>query len=297
MTIMSGSILADAGDCSRVIKTLINASHRSYIDLNSYLPWQDGINKKMVPKPANQSWLYGTPYYDELTEEQRLETLWLENARDVSMFIHFEHFLPPLYAGYCNSYGRDLDPLVYEYLLLFSREELTHIMSFQRYREVAELPLFAPPGGWNPFTKSLSTMRPEIGICLTLLVEWLAELGAMHAVRSTEVEPLTRKLFREHHVEETRHLAFGKSIAEVFLQRCSAEEADQVKQLLRGFMRGYLPAYTYNPEIARFTSFRFPVQPDDEQAISTVRNSTHNQQLNNERFKELIAWCTAQGVW
>jgi hypothetical protein len=296
MSVVSQSIVAKADEFHRIFKSLIGASHRSYIDLETLIPWKTGVDKKETPKIAEDSWLYGTRYWTALSEEQRLETLWLETARDVSMFIHFEHFLPQLYGGYCNELRADLDPLVYEYLMLFSREELTHIMAFQRYRSIATLPFYAAPGNWNPFTRSLLTMRPEVGILFTLIVEWVAELGAMHATQSPEIEPLTRLLFREHHIEELRHLAFGKAISDGFFKRSSRNEAEDARQLMKRFLSSLIPAYTYNPEISSFSSFVFPIQANDEDAINEVRNSERNRMLNEDRFKDLFDWCKSQDI-
>jgi hypothetical protein len=290
MTALSGTVMADAAEHHRTFNTLIRASHRSYIDLETFLPWEIGVDKTKPPKRMDQLWIHGS-YDDQLTPDQRLEVAWLETARDVSMFIHLEHFLPYLYGGYLNQYKDQLDKKIYEYLMLFAREELTHILAFRRYMQLGNLPLFAPPTTWSPFTHALTGLRPEVGVLSTLIIEWMAELAAMHGTQSTEVDPLTRQLFRAHHTEEIRHITFAKAIGGAFFRNTPLAEAQEVRQFLTTVIKGLLLAFTYNPEISAFTSFEFPVGIDDQTAIDAVRNSEANRLLNETRFRELFDWC------
>jgi hypothetical protein len=288
--------MSDAAEHHRTFNTLIRASHRSYIDLETFLPWDIGVDRSKPPKKMDQVWIHGTPWAEQLTEEQRLEVAWLETARDVSMFIHLEHFLPFLYGGYLNQYKDQLDRKIYEYLMLFAREELTHIMAFRRYMQLGNLPLFDPPSSWSPFTSSLPSRRPEFGVLSTLIIEWMAELAAMHGTQSAEVDPLTRQLFRAHHTEEIRHITFAKAIGNSFFQNAPPAEAQEVRQFLATVLGGLLAAFTYNPSIHDFTSFAFPVRPDDAAAIDRVRSSESNRRLNETRFGELFDWCRSHSI-
>src|SRR5438105_5397689 len=173
---IEGSVMTSPGEeSSHLFSRLVNSSHRKYIDINSFLSWTDGVDKSRPPKRMDQLWIHGTPWADQLTDEQKLETAWLETARDASMFIHLEHVIPAVYSGYVADYREALDPLVYEYLMIFAREELTHIMAFQRYLKAAELPWYPRPGSYAALAVQLPKMRPELGILFTLLIEWTAE--------------------------------------------------------------------------------------------------------------------------
>ena len=89
----------------RKIVSLTQHSHESHISLNTSLRWSLGVNRSMWPKRRDACWIYGTPAWEALTPEQRLELAWAETARDVSMFIWLEQALPPLYMGYINKRG------------------------------------------------------------------------------------------------------------------------------------------------------------------------------------------------
>jgi hypothetical protein len=236
-------------------------------------------------------WIYGTPQFDALTDAQRHEVLWLENARDVSMFILLEQTLPPLYMGYLNAHPGALAPDVHEYLMIFSKEEIVHTLMFRRYMKMAQLPLYGPPDGLHEMlTVQLPKMHPVAGIIATLLLEWVAELSAMYVSQDDVVDPLTRRMFHEHHLEEARHIAFGRWVGESFFEHAPATSAAQMRQMMRGLMDRLVPQFTYNPEIARHTSFAFPIACDDQAAIDAVRNSEASRLLNEKRFAPLFAW-------
>lgn len=293
---LAGSVMVDATEYHKTFNTLIRASHKNYIDLETFLPWAGSIDKTRAPKLMDQLWIYGTPYHEQLTPEQRLEVAWLETARDASMFIHLEHVIPTVYSGYVNQYKDRFDPTVYEYLMLFSREELTHIMAFQRFLRLASLPWYSPPGSYAMLARSLPAMRPEVGIIFTLLIEWTAELAVMHGTQADEVEPFVRQIFKSHHLEEVRHIAFGKAIGEAFFARASEQERQEARQQMRFLVEGLHRVFNYNPEIAQYTSFTFPISPADEDVVTSIQTSEHNLALNRVRFKDVNDWCTKLGI-
>jgi hypothetical protein len=273
------------------VAKLIANSHAHPMDVASVLPWVNGVDKTLSPKPFEQSWLAGTQYWEQLTQAQRHEVLWQETARDVSMFILLEQAIPPLYLGYVNKNPGALSSDVYEYLMLFSKEEIVHTLMFQRYMKLAGLGLYDPPENLHELlTVHLLSMPPEFGVSCTLVIEWMAELAAMHASQSNDIEPMTRKMFYEHHVDESRHIAFGRWVTESFLETAAEPQAEQLRAMLRGLMARLIPQFTYNPEIAEHVSFEFPVSRNDSVRIAEVRGSASNTALNEKRFAPLNAW-------
>ncbi|MES2939461.1 MAG: diiron oxygenase [Pseudomonadota bacterium] len=279
-------------DSSRAgVARLIASSHERPMDVATVLSWSKGVDKTLVPKPAEQGWLAGTPYWEQLSEAQRHEVLWQETARDVSMFILLEQTIPPLYLGYINKHPGTMSGAVYEYLMLFSKEEIVHTLMFQRYMQMAGLGLYAPAGNLHELlTVQLPAMPPEFGISATMVIEWMAELAAMHASQSQDIEPMTRAMFYEHHVDESRHIAFGRWVTESYLEAAPPPAGDKLRGLLRGLMAALIPQFTYNPEIAQHVSFAFPVAADDQARIDEVRGSASNTALNDKRFAPLYGW-------
>ncbi|WP_175998022.1 diiron oxygenase [Burkholderia stabilis] len=279
------------------IRRLIQFSHRSFMDVDSVLPWGDGIDRNQLPKDETTSWIYGTRYWDVLTAEQRLEMMWHECARDVSMFIWLEQTLPPLYVGYVNTYQETLCKEVYEYLMIFSKEEIVHTLMFRRFMDLAGLDIYSPPA--SPYISLLSRLpklHPAIGILWTLTIEWAAELVAMHGTQGNGVEPIVRGMFHAHHVEELRHITFGRRIIESFFNTASHSEQEVVRNQFSPVLRNLYDMITFNPEITTRLSFPFPADVNDPSVIEEIRQSPNNIQMNKLRFREQRDWFVDLGL-
>lgn len=287
-------ILALDASHAKGLSKLIEVSHSDPIDLMTNIPWHLGVNRRLPPRILNHSWLYGTKYYDGLTGDQKLELSWLEIARDVAMFISLEQFLPILYVGFTQKYTGTISNDIAEYLLIFSREEISHTLMFKRYQKTAGLKDYRPMTGG--LVDVLPTMHPIAGVLFTLLVEWIAELGAMYSTQSDEVDPLTRQLFYRHHVDEARHIAFGRWLVERHFATHPEEELVELRQMARNLLDVQIPGFTFNREVIPLTSFDFPFADDDEEAINAVLGSNANAALNNKRFGPLLTWLERAGV-
>jgi hypothetical protein len=281
----------------RSLSKLIETSHKRPMNFADVLPWEQGIDKSKPPKLPEHCWFYGTPYYDKFTDEQKQELLWLQVARDISMFITLEQTLPVLYMGYINKYAGDLSKEVTEYLMIFSKEEIVHTMMFKRYLNDAELPLYNSEYATKNLLERLPDMHPIMGILYTLILEWVAELGAIHSTQSESVEPLTKELFNEHHIDEARHISFGKWICESYIKNASSEEHKTLVDMITPMMDRLIPAFTFNVEIAKYTSFDLPFSVDDEEVIAAIRQSESNQALNQKRFAPIYKWVSEQGLY
>jgi hypothetical protein len=279
------------------IRKLVQASHRSFMDVDGVLPWSDGIDMERPPKEPSASWIYGTPYWDVLNDAQRREMLWKETARDVSMFIWLEQTLPPLYVGFVNTYPKSVSPEIYEYLMIFSKEEIVHTLMFRRFMKLAGLPLYSMPD--SPYTsllRKLPVLHPAIGVLWTVTLEWAAELVAMHGSQGVGVEPLTKKMFHEHHVEEVRHITFGRRVVENFFNTASRAEQTAVREQFKPVLDNLIDLLTFNPEIASHLSFAFPADVNDPDVVRAIRSSPNNRILNDQRFKPQRDWFAELGL-
>lgn len=273
------------------LQNLIHKSHTDYIDVNDSVDWSVPVDRARFPKRQDHCWAYGTSYWDRMNADQRLEMAWEENARDISMFIWLEQALPLLYLSYVAKYGRALDPAVREYLMLFSKEEIVHTLMFRRYMASANLTLFGPPEGLQEFfSDTLRGMDPALGVIATLLLENVAEQGAVLGTEGAENDVLTRTIALTHHHEEARHLAFGRWIAESHLKKHGRGAADTMRPILETYMSRLVRQYTFNTEIIGRLSFDLGVSVTDDEAISKLRKSENNRRINHERYGGMLAW-------
>lgn len=276
------------------LQALITSSHDSHMDLNSVLDWSKGIDRSIAPKRADHCSIYGTRHWDALTEEQRLEVLWQENAQAASQFIWLEEALGPLFVRLLHKHhGRVPEP-IREYMMIFSKEEIVHTQMFRRYLKLAGLPVYGSPE-IQYFIEELVQYPPVVGILCVYLGEAIAEEAVMRQ-DGPGIEPLSKQLFMEHHKEEARHLAFGRWICESFFETAGPEAKGKIGFLVRAFMSSLVPEFTYSEEISEHLKFDIGINPEDKEEIQRVRLSPNNRRLNQERWGGLLAWIKRLGL-
>jgi hypothetical protein len=112
----------------------------------------------------------------------------------------------------------------------------------------------------------------------------------MHSTQEAGIDMMTREMFRRHHVDESRHIAFGRWVAEDFFSTAPPAASAGIRDMVKSMMAKLIPLYTFDPLVSRYTSFEFPVQPDDAEGIAAVRESASNVALNQRRFAPLFNW-------
>jgi hypothetical protein len=291
------AVIPVSSAASKIVDKLISSSHAKYMDLETVLPWAMPVDMTTPPKRESTAWLYGTRYWDALDESQKIEALYKETAREVTMFIVLEEVIPPLYIDYAMKHADALPPNVREYLMVFSKEEIVHSLMFRRYLAHKGLAIFDTRSEfYRALIQKMFSASPVGGILITLLVEWGAELNAMYSTQADGVDAMTRDLFRVHHLEEVRHIGFGRQVVESYLAESSPAVRDQTRKLVKQLLDFYIPEFTYSAEIADHTSFEFPIGKDDYAAIREIRNSENNRKINSERFLEMTKWLARIGM-
>jgi len=291
---MALPLLRLGAERTRQLGDLIAISHRSHMELNTVLEWSRGVDRSLPPKRADHSAIHGTPYWDALTECQRLEVLWQAVAQAASQFVWLEEALSPLFIRLLHkNQGRIPEP-IREYMMIFCKEEIVHTQMFRRYLKLAGLPLY---GGVQiqSLIEELADMHPIAGVLCVYLGEAVAEEAVIRQ-SGPGIDPLTKQLFWEHHKEEARHLAFGRWICEGFFERSSAETRRKVSFLVRSFMSSLVPEFTYSAEVSQHLAFDIGIDPKDADEIRRVRLLPHNQRLAHERWGGLLAWIKRLGL-
>ena len=275
---------------------LITNSHDDHMDLNTAIDWSLGVDKSLPPKRYECSNIYGTRYWDVLSEEQRLEVLWQENGQAASQFIWVEEALNPLFIRLLHKHHGNIPANIREYMVIFCKEEIVHTQMFRRYLQVAGLPLYGAPE-IQYFFEELAPMHPAVGVMCVYLSEAIAEEAVMRQIGTGPgYDPLSQQLFLAHHHEEARHLAFGRAICEAFLEKLDPGTKARLGGLVRGMMSSMVPEYTYGPDIAKNLSFDIGIDPADAEEIRRVRTSPNNRKQSDEAWGHVLAWIKRMGL-
>jgi hypothetical protein len=293
---MDEAVLTLSEKRTKQLVDLISLSHESHMELNTVADWEKGADRRVRPKREDHSWVYGTKHWDAMTQDQRMEMLWLENAHLASGFVWLEEGLPPLFIRILHEHWARMPQQIYDYMMIFSKEEIVHTQMFRKYLDTAGLPLFRAPealGIMHGGDDTLVKMHPVAGVLCTYLIELAAEQTAMCQAEAG-IDPLSQKIFFEHHREEARHLAFGKWICEAALESFTPEAKQNLGYMVRALMSTMIPRFTYNEEINQYLSFDIGICDSEE--LDRVHRSENNKRLSRERHGAMLDWIKKLGI-
>ncbi len=231
---------------------LTDASRRKLWDVHSAFQWPESLPAgewMMTPELLS---MYGTPAFEALSEEQRRVLSLFEIGNFFSLVLQGER---PLVQGLVHRmYGKHTAPSVTDYLHHFVDEENKHMVMFgifcQRY-----LGKVYPEKKVSAGTGKLGRGEEEVVFyCKVLVVEELGDYYNVVMQKDPNLVPIVRELNRVHHIDESRHLAFGRQHLRDLVARHKPEWSPEALAGVRTWFLEYLQsswADYYNPAMYR----------------------------------------------
>lgn len=195
--------------------------------------------------------IFGTPLYDTLDDEQKKRLSLFEIGNFFSLVLQGER---PLVQGlvhrlYLKSTSREIT----EYLHHFVDEENKHMVMFGEFcnRYIGKV----YPEKKISIPREYAKGEEEVAFfCKVLVVEELGDYYNVTIARDERIDPLVRELNRVHHIDEARHLAFGRSYLAELFARYSSEWSTESLAGFRSWLVAYLQGSWgdyYNPSMYR----------------------------------------------
>jgi hypothetical protein len=236
---------------SELAARLTGASRRKLWDVYNTFDWPQALEADAWYMPPELVSIHGTPEWDALDDAQRRRLSLFELGNFFSLVLQGER---PLVQGlvhrmYLKSSSRE----VTEYLHHFVDEENKHMVMFGEFcnRYIGKV----YPEKKISLAREYSKGEEEVAFfCKVMVVEELGDFYNVTIERDERVDPLVRLLNRVHHVDEARHLAFGRVyLAELFAQHSpqwSPEALAGFRAWLVDYVRASWGDY-YNPTMYR----------------------------------------------
>ena len=223
-------------DFDRFLCSLSAASERHLLD-PAALDWPDAADPDGWYFTPELISLYGTPVWAALDERQRKRLSLCEAVNFFSMNVHGEKYLISelsrhLYRNDSNELSR--------YLLHFVAEESRHMMCFAgfctRYagRIYADRTVHPAAGDDAELDRFLLFARINV-------FEEIVDHYNRTMAQDARLVPIAREINRMHHLEELRHLAFGRR----FLAQCIERHVNDWNEARRDELRGQLSGYLH----------------------------------------------------
>lgn len=236
---------------SQLAAKLSAASVRKLWNVYAEFEWPESLAGDFWYMSPELISLHGTPYYESLTQERRRQLSFRELCNFFSLVLHGERALVQGIAH--RLYLTSTDKKVSEYFHHFLDEENKHMIMFgmfcNRYAgKIYPEKKIALPRKYAKGEEELSFF------CKVLVVEELGDYFNRVMMRDSRVHPLVQKLNKVHHVDEARHLAFGRQylqeLAARWLPQWSSETKASFREWLVGFLKSSWSDF-YNPTAYR----------------------------------------------
>jgi hypothetical protein len=236
---------------SQLAERLSGASRRKFWNVYDAFEWPQALDPGLWCMPPELISIHGTPAYEALSEAQQRRLSLYEMGNLFSAVLRGEVLLVQGLAQRLHARGNG--PEISGYLHHFADEENKHMVMFgefcRRYigkvypdKKVA-LPRKYAEGEEEVTFYSMAMVVEELGDYYNVLIE-----------RDERVDPLVRQINRVHHVDEARHLAFGRvHLADLFERHAPKWPAGTLAGF-REWLTGYLRANWgdfYNPTMYR----------------------------------------------
>ncbi|MET7575695.1 diiron oxygenase [Streptomyces sp. NPDC005492] len=236
-----------ADSVAAVARRLSEVSQHSYQNPYTALDWPETVDPDVdwFSSPELLS-LVGTREWDAMPEAGRKRLAFYEAVNFYSLNIHGEK---GLMAGLAERLYRKEMIQVADYLHHFLDEENKHSIFFggfcTRYARVYRS---------RQFSVNEEEVPRDVGDFLffakTMIFEEIVDHYNWLQARDERLHPVARYINRNHHVEEARHLVFGRQlVTELWrTQEWDAQTVEDVRGYLAAFITSSWREY-YNPDV------------------------------------------------
>jgi hypothetical protein len=190
---------------TRLLRSSAKKSYDPVVDID----WAADIPADLYGLSPEWSSLYGTPLWEEMTEEQRVTLTVHEYCSISGVGIWFEVLLMQLVLR--DIYGDDPAQPHFQWALTEIADECRHSVMFARTAEKFGAPSYQPPARIRMLGKTFASKGNGPGAYAAILVaEEILDIFQRDLMKDERVQPLTRATSQIHVVEEARHMRFAR---------------------------------------------------------------------------------------
>jgi hypothetical protein len=275
----------------RVRKTatrLLGSSARNSYDPDLDIDWDAPVDLDMKFMPFERTSLYGTPLWDRMSEQQRVELSRQELASVAGTGLWFEIILIQLLARW--AYHQDPQDPRTQYALTEIGDETRHVLMFAKAVSRLGTPTYRP----STFVHQLArlykaTARGPALFAPVLVAEEITDRLQRETVNDETVHPLVRMVSRIHIVEEARHVRFARE--EVARQMAKAGPlAKVIGNLASAVVASFVAESLISPDVYRTVGL------DVDEALRAARTNPNWHESRRWMAEKIMSFLSDQGM-
>lgn len=239
--------MATAGELA---PRLSEASVKKIWDVYSAFDWPESLDPsaEWYMRPDLIS-IYGTEAYDALSESQQKTLSFYEIVNFFSFVLYGER---PLIEGLIHRmYRKSTLGVVTDYLHHFVDEENKHMIMFGEFCNRYAGKIY--PEKKLVLPREYAKGEKDVAFfCKVLIVEELGDYYNLEMMSEKSINPLVSNINRVHHIDEARHLAFGREYLSETFEDCRSDWTDDQTQSFQAWLADYLASSWgdfYNPAV------------------------------------------------
>ncbi|MFG3350539.1 diiron oxygenase [Streptomyces sp. NPDC048001] len=203
------TIHGDGPEEEPVARRLLHSAAVLSYDPAVEVDWDTPLDRDFHGASPEWSTLYGTAYWEELTEDQRRELTRQEAASVASTGIWFEMILQQMVLR--DIYGKDPTGAGFQWALTEIAEECRHSIMFARGAQKLGAPAYRPRRAVLELGRLFKTLAfGEAAYAAILVAEEVLDVMQRDWMRDERVVPFVRTINNIHVVEESRHMKFAR---------------------------------------------------------------------------------------
>ena len=254
----------------RLLRSTARQSYDPEVDLDWDAPLVEGA---WFMQPERLS-LYGTPLWDAMSQEQRIELSRHEVASIASVGLWFELILMQLMAR--ELYDQDPCTERTQYALTEIGDECRHSVMFGRAIARCGVPAYGPTPHVHRLGRGFKALAGGVSAYASILVaEEILDRWQRELMRDERVQPLIRMVSRVHVLEEARHMTFAR------------EEVAATRPTLS---RAQLAWHRTLTAQTAFMVARTLVNPEVYVAVGLEPKAAKRAAFSNPHYRETLAW-------
>lgn len=254
-----------------VARRLLESAAVLAYDPATEVDWETPLDRDYHGASPEWSSLYGTAYWQELTEAQRKELTRQEAASVASTGIWFEMILQQMVLR--DVYAKDPTSAEVQWALTEIAEECRHSIMFARGAQKLGAPAYRPHRAVMELGRAFKTLAfGEAAYAAILVAEEVLDVMQRDWMRDERVVPFVRTINNIHVVEESRHMKFARDQT-----RKRLVGAGRVRRQINAFVIAVASYYIVTSMVNRKVYANAGL--DEKRAVAEAKANEHHKSM------------------
>lgn len=278
---------------AQVLRKLVDIAAEEHYNPYKEFEWEDSINEDQMWMSTHLLSIYNTPYMKQFSKEQLMRLSKWESVNFYSLNVHGIRELIIEVVKRIHTEGFELPS---EFFHHFVGEENEHMWFFSKFCLKYGKKLYV-----DKKTKIEDSGNKEFEDFLVfariLIFEEIVDYYNITMGGDDTLHPLIRKINKVHHLDESRHIAFGREIVKLLHNNLKETKSTEDLQHLEKYIKRYMLASIYslyNPTVYQDAGIEDPYKmrnvlidlPERKQIHRNILNRTTSFFLQNNIFME-----------